>query len=146
MASKTRSQRLGLFSERDIQFLYTKNKKRYYSDENIRKKYEIIVKKANHSFQDLQIALIHLPEKHRQKIDFTIGLRGIQKTLNRYAKPEESPHLVLENTRDNLADCLKIIRKGSSRKIEHIAEKDFDKVKVWLDAFQRYPKSQGASI
>jgi len=87
-----------------------------------------------------------LPEKHRQKIDFTIGLRGIQKQLNRHAKPEESPHLVIENTRDSLDDCLKIIRKDSSRKIEEIAEKDFEKVKGWLDAFQKYPKPQGASF
>ena len=146
MASKIKSQRLGLFSEGEIQFLYNKNQKRYYSDEAIRKNYERIVKKAKKSFQDLDIAIIHLPEKHRQKIDFTIGLRGIQKQLNRHAKPEESPHLVLENTRDNLDDCLKIIRKGSSRKIEEIAEKDFEKVKAWLDAFQRYPKPQGAQI
>lgn len=146
MVSKIKSQRLGLFSERDIQFLYNKNKKRFYSDGTIRKNYERIVKKANQSFQDLQIALIHLPEKHRQKIDFTIGLRSIQKSLNRYAKPEESPHLVFENTKDNLAECLKVIRKNSSRRIEQIAEKDFDKAKAWLDAFQRYPKSQGAAI
>jgi len=146
LASKIKSQRLGLFSKGDIHFLYNKNKKSSYSDEKIRKNYERIVKKANQSFQDLQIALIHLPEKQRQKIDFTLGLRGIQKTLNRYAKPEEVPHLVIENTRDNLDDCLKIIRKGSSRKIEEIAKKDLDKVKAWLDAFQRYPKPQGVSF
>ena len=146
MPSKIKSQRLGLFSKGDIQFLYNKNKKRSYSDDKIRKNYERIVKKADQSFQDLQIALIHLPEKHRQKIDFTIGLRGIQKQLNIHAKPEESPHLVIENTRDNLDECLKIIREGSSKKIEHIAEKDFEKVKGWLDAFQRYPKPQGGPV
>lgn len=146
MVREIKSQRFGLFSKRDIQFLYNKNKKRHYSDEVIRKNYERIVKKAKQSFQDLDIAIIHLPEKQRQKIDFTIGLRGIQKQLNRHAKPEESPHLVIENTRDNLDECLKIIRKDSSSKIEHIAEKDFEKVKVWLDAFQRYPKPQGGPI
>ena len=146
MASKIESQRLGLFSESEIQFLYNKNRKKYYTDDTIRKNYERIVKKTKQSFQDLDIAIIHLPEKHRQKIDFTIGLRGIQKQLNRHAKPEESPHLVIENTRDNLDECLKIIRKDSSRKIEHIAEKDFEKVKVWLDAFQRYPKPQGGPM
>ena len=137
MAAKIKSQRLGLFSERDIQFLYNKNKKRSYSDDKIRKSYERIVKKTDQSFQDLQIAISHLPEKHRQKIDFTVGLRRIQKSLNRYATPEESPHLALENTKDSLDDCLKIIRKNSSRKIEQLAEKDFEKVKTWLDAFQR---------
>ena len=143
MVSKNKSQRLGLFTERDIQFLYNKNKEKTYSNEAIRKNYERIVKKAQQSFQDLNIAIIHLPENHRQKIDFLLGLRGIQKALNRYAKSNERPDLVLENTIDNLDECLAIIRKNTSDKISNIAENDFVNVKAWINAFQKYPKSIG---
>ena len=143
MASKIKSQRFGLFSERDIQFLFNKNKKRIYSDEAIRKNHERIVKKAKQSFQDLNIAIIHLPEKQRQKIDFLLGLRGIQKTLNRHATSEENPDLVLDTTNDNLDACLKIIRKNTSKKVSSIAETDFDKVKAWIEAFQKYKPFEG---
>lgn len=141
MVSKKKSQRLGLFTERDIQFLYNKNKEKTYSNEAIRKNHERIVKKAQQSFQDLNIAIIHLPENHRQKIDFLLGLRGIQKALNRYAKSDERPDLVLENTIDNLDECLAIIKENTLDKISDIAENDFDKVKAWINAVQKYPKS-----
>jgi len=144
MTKEKKSQRLGLFSKRDIQFLYVDNKEKYYSNVTIRKNYERIVTKANRSFQDLEIAIIHLPEKHLQKIDFLLGLRGIQKNLKRHTKSDETSGLVLENTNDNLGDCLKIIRKNTSGKISAIAEKDFDKVKAWIDAVQKYPKARGA--
>ena len=143
MASKIKSQRFGLFSEHDIQFLFNKNKKRIYSDEAIRKNHERIVKKAKQSFQDLNMAIIHLPEKQRQKIDFLLGLRGIQKTLNSHATPEENPDLVLDTTNDSLDECLKIIRKNTSRKVSSIAETDFDKVKAWIEAFQKYKPFEG---
>lgn len=143
--TKNMSQRLGIFSKSMTDFLYMKEderKEKYGYDAN--QYYGRIVEAVNNSFQDIQRALIHLPDNQKAKIDWETGLRGIQKQMKRNLDPERIPHLVLDDTVDKLTACLEIIKKESNQKVSDIAESDFRKVRNWLEAFQKYPKSIGA--
>ena len=51
--------------------------------------------------------------------------------------------MIVPTTNDSLDACLKIIRKNTSRKVSSIAETDFDKVKAWIEAFQKYKPFEG---
>ena len=141
---KNKSQRLGIFSESMIRFLYLKEderKEKYGYDAN--QYYGRIVEAVNRSFEDIRIALGHLPKNQKEKINWEIGLTGIQKSMKRELNSERIPHLVLDATVDKLTDCLEIIKKESNQKVADIVETDFKKVRSWLDAFQKYPKSKG---
>ena len=102
--------------------------------------YGRIVGSINKSFDDIQTALKHLPEKYREQINVELGLRAIQKTANRVGHSEGKPHLTIENTIDNLKECLKILKNESNAKIRDIAEPDFNKVKRWLETMHAHPK------
>lgn len=123
-------------------FLYmseTERRKRYGYD--VSQYYGRIVGSINKSFQDVRIALAHLPEKYREQINVELGLRSIQKIANKVGHSEGKPHLIIENTIDNLKDCLKIIKNESNAKIRDIAEPDFVRVESWLKTTHKYPKT-----
>ena len=123
-------------------FLYmseAERRKRYGYD--VGQYYGRIVGSINKSFSDVRIALAHLPEKYREQINVELGLRSIQKIANRVGHSEGKPHLIIENTIDNLKDCLKIIENESGAKISYIAERDFDKVEEWLKTLHKYPET-----
>jgi len=117
----------------------TERRKRYGYDTS--QYYGRIVGSINESFQDIQTALKYLPEKYREQINVELGLRAIQKTAIGVGHSEGKPHLIIENTIDNLKECLKIIKNESGTKIRDIAEPDFNKVKRWLETMHRYPKT-----
>ena len=100
-----------------------------------------IVGSINKSFHDIQIALKYLPEKYREQIDVELGLRSTQKIAINVGHSEGKSHLIIENTIDNLKDCLKIIKNESNAQIRDIAESDFTRVESWLKAMQKYPKT-----
>ena len=117
----------------------TERRKRYGYD--VSQYYGRIVGSINKSFQDVRIALAHLPEKYREQINVELGLRSIQKIAINVDHSEGKPHLIIENTIDNLKDCLKILKNESNAKIRDIAEQDFTRVGLWLKAMQKYPKT-----
>jgi len=117
----------------------TERKKRYGYDTS--QYYGRIVGSINKSFQDIQDALNHLPEKHREKIQVEMGLRNIQQTANKVGHSEGKPHLTIENIIGNLRGCLKILKDESNTKIRDIAKPDFDKVEKWLKTIQQHPQT-----
>jgi len=117
----------------------TERRKQYGYD--VSQYYGRIVGSINKSFPDILIALIHLPDKYREQIKIELGLRDIQKIANRVGHSEGKPHLTIENTIDNLRECLKILKNESGAKIRDIAEPDFKKVETWLKTLHRYPKT-----
>lgn len=132
----------GALTKFQTDFLYmseTERRKRYGYD--VSQYYGRIVGSINKSFQDVRIALAHLPEKYREQINVELGLRSIQKIAIKVGHSEGKPHLVIGNTIDNLKDCLKIIKNESNDKIKDIAEPDFEKVESWLKTLHEYPKS-----
>ena len=131
----------GALTKFQTDFLYmseTERRKRYGYDTS---QYSgRIVGSINESFHDIQIALIHLPEKYREQIKVELGLRAIQKTANRVGHSEGKPHLTIENTIDNLRECQKILKNESGAKIRDIAQPDFNKVEAWLNSMHVHPK------
>ena len=130
----------GALTKFQTDFLYiseTERRKQYGYD--VSQYYGRIVGSINKSFQDVRIALNHLPEKYREQINVELGLRAIQKTANRVGHSEGKPHLIIENTIDNLKECLKIIKNESGAKIRDIADPDFDKVERWLKTMHAHP-------
>ena len=74
-------------------FLYmseTERRKRYGYD--VSQYYGRIVGSINKSFQDVRIALAHLPGKYREQINVELGLRSIQKIANKVGHSEGKPH------------------------------------------------------
>jgi len=116
----------------------TERRKRYGYD--VSQYYGRIVGSINESFHDIQIALNQLPDTYREQIKVELGLRAIQKTANIVGHSEGKPHLTIENTIDNLKECLKILKNESNAKIRDIAEPDFNKVKRWLETMHTHPK------
>lgn len=132
----------GALTKFQTNFLYmseAERRKRYGYDVN--QYYGRIIGSINKSFHDIQIALKYLPKKYREQINVELGLRTTQKIAIKVGHSEGKPHLIIENTIDNLKDCLKILKNESGAKIRDIAERDFDKVEVWLKTLHRYPET-----
>jgi len=132
----------GALTKFQTDFLYmseTERRKQYGYD--VSQYYGRIVGSINKSFQDVRIALAHLPEKYREQINVELGLRGIQKIATKVGHSEGKSHLTIENTIDNLKECLKILKNESNAKIRDIAGPDFDKVEAWLKTLHKYPKT-----
>jgi GTP1/Obg family GTP-binding protein len=148
MTKKKMSRRLGILTEKETEFLFMDEvkKKTYVKDATARKYYERIAKSANQGFQDYSIMINRLPKHYRERINFLIGLTGIERTLTQKKITEQIPHRIFETTILNLDTCLQIINKQYNESLGRIANVDFNKVKEWLLMAQKYPKPMGAPI
>src|SRR3990172_2803213 len=100
MVKQKRSRRKGIMTESETRFLFMneEEKRKNYADSTIRKFYERIVGSASQGFQDYNIIIARLPERHVKKIEFILGLQNIEKALTKKGLSDLTTHRIIETT------------------------------------------------
>lgn len=128
-------------SLRDFLFLSEEKRKKKYGS-GVYKMYERVIDNVDYSFQDCQIAYVHLPDDYRKKIDLITNYESMLREIKQHKITRNLPDIAISSVITELEGI--VDRPNLDNKLKKLAEKDFDKVIDWLRFLE--PKRQTKSV
>jgi len=127
-------------SLRDFLLMENEEERKKKYGNGVHKMYERVVKNIDKSFQDNQIALIHLPEQYRNKLDLVYNYESMLREIKKQKIAMNLPDKAIGSILTELE--LFKDRKKLDPRLRQLLKKDFDKVIEWL----RYLEPKGPII